>query len=72
MMLEHNSVKTDFAYIRIWKTLSLSVSNFHLQGADLKMKQIENSNFSTSADHKEMNKGLKETSNLALPLNHVQ
>jgi len=27
----------------------------HLQGADHKMQQIENSNFLTSADHKEMN-----------------
>ena len=26
-----------------------------VQGADYKMQQIENSNFSTSADHKEMN-----------------
>ena len=35
-----------------------------LQGADLKVKQNQFLNFSTSAHHKEMNYGLKETSNL--------
>ena len=44
-----------FTYMIKCRICNIKLFTVIVQGADYKMQQIENSNFSTSADHKEMN-----------------